>query len=127
MTLLFIEGKIKVSYSIYNVNIVLMVAFLQLNPNVIFSLTYQLRNLTDWVRDRSVTSEERKAFFINLYNCLMIDALADCSVPKSGDEGPEKNLPVSPLKVNIILRLLKQIEFYFPIISLLLQLNRLLH
>ena len=112
MTLLFIEGKIKVSYSIYNVNIVLMVAFLQLNPNVIFSLTYQLRNLTDWVRDRSVTSEERKAFFINLYNCLMIDALADCSVPKSGDEGPEKNLPVSPLKVNIILRLLKQIEFY---------------
>ena len=111
MTLLFIEGKIKVSYSIYNV-IVLMVAFLQLNPNVIFSLTYQLRNLTDWVRDRSVTSEERKAFFINLYNCLMIDALADCSVPKSGDEGPEKNLPVSPLKVNMILHLLKQIEFY---------------
>ena len=89
-----------------------MVAFLQLNPNVIFSLTYQLRNLTDWVRDRSVTSEERKAFFINLYNCLMIDALAECSIVKSGDEGPEQNLPVSPLKVNIILRLLKQIEFY---------------
>ena len=69
-----------------------------------FSLTYKLRDLSDWVRDRSVTSEERKAFFINLYNCLMIDALAECSVPKSGDEGPEQNLPVSPLKVNIVLR-----------------------
>ena len=51
-----------------------------------------------------MTSEERKAFFINLYNCLMIDALAECSVSKSGDEEPEENLPVSPLKVNIVLR-----------------------
>ena len=80
------------------------VVFSQLYPNIFFSLTYKLRDLRDWVRDRSVTSEERKAFFINLYNCLMIDALAECSVSKSGDEGPEQNLPVSPLKVNIVLR-----------------------
>ena len=74
-----------------------------------------------------MTSEERKAFFINLYNCLMIDALAECSAPKSGDEGPEQNLPVSPLKVNIILRLLKQIEFYkFPYYLLITSMKSLI-
>ena len=65
-------------------------------------MTYKLRNLEHWVVDGSVLPEERKAFFINLYNCLMIDALAECSI--HSDDGQETKLPVSPLKVNNVKR-----------------------
>ena len=64
-----------------------------------FRLTYKLRNLEKWILDTSVSSDERKAFFINLYNCLMIDALVECSL-HSDKDGQERKLPVSPLKVN---------------------------
>ena len=53
------------------------------------------------MKDSSVPSEERKAFFINLYNCLMIDALVECSL-HSDNDGQERKLPVSPLKVNTV-------------------------
>ena len=66
-----------------------------------FRLTYKLRTLQKWMKDSSVPSEERKAFFINLYNCLMIDALVECSL-HSDNDGQERKLPVSPLKVNTV-------------------------
>ena len=64
-------------------------------------LTYKLRTIDNWIKDSSVPSDERKAFFINLYNCLMIDALVECSL-HSEDDGQERKLPVSPLKVNTV-------------------------
>jgi len=62
-------------------------------------LTYKLGTLQKWMKDSSVPSEERKAFFINLYNCLMIDALVECSL-HSDNDGQERKLPVSPLKAS---------------------------
>ena len=77
-----------------------------------FRLTYELRSLQKWMKDSSVPSEERKAFFINLYNCLMIDALVECSL-HSDNDGQERKLPVSPLKVNTV----KKENFYFLLFS----------
>ena len=63
--------------------------------HLICRLTYGLCKLSknianEWEKD------ERKAFFINLYNCLMIDALAESSAAADGDG---QQLPSSPLKV----------------------------
>ena len=77
-----------------------------------FRLTYELRTLQKWMKDSSVPSEERKAFFINLYNCLMIDALVECSL-HSDNDGQERKLPVSPLKVNTVKFFLTFSIFFF--------------
>ena len=76
-------------------------------------MTYKLRTLKKWISDNAVPSDERKAFFINLYNCLMIDALVECSIQKSDKDGQERTLPVSPLKVNTVKRIFLQFQSFF--------------
>ena len=78
-------------------------------------MTYKLRTLTKWISDNAVPSDERKAFFINLYNCLMIDALVECSIQKSDKDGQERTLPVSPLKVNTVKKKLFDIFHHYRI------------
>ena len=43
--------------------------------------------------------DERRAFFINIYNCLTIHALAEMAGPPSDSSEDATSLPTSPLKV----------------------------
>ena len=43
--------------------------------------------------------DERRAFFINIYNCLTIHALAEMAGTPSDSTGDATSLPTSPLKV----------------------------